>query len=147
MGCKKYEAEVETKDNDKDSEIDSELDPKGDGSKSSGELIGFKCGVPGCGKVSRVKYTTVTYALNRLKTHHAKVHTELEDSQFHYVNVLKEKFKIENPKIVDENPLEILKKVKATHKKTGRKTKPVAVRIKKGGHEGDVEAVVKESVD
>ena len=42
--------------------------------------------------------------------------------------------KIEQPKPKEENPLQILKKVKASHKKASPKPKikPVQVRIKKG---------------
>jgi len=102
--------------------------------KNSGELVGFQCGAPGCSRVSRVKFTTATYALNRLKTHHAKVHKDLEESEFSYINLFKEETKIEPPKQKEENPLQILKKVKASHKKASPKPKikPVQVRIKKG---------------
>ena len=128
-------------------EIVSEQNKKENVTKDSGELVGFKCGVIGCERVSRIKYTTATYALNRLKTHHGKVHTEIEESQFQYVNLIKEDLKIETPKQVDENPLQILKKVKATHKKAGRRIMPVEVRIKKGGIEGGDDKDINESVD
>ena len=99
----------------------------------SGELVGFQCGALGCSRVARIKYTTATYALNRLKAHHAKVHKDLEDSEFHYINLFKEETKIEPPKQIEENPLQILKKVKASHKKASPKPKikPLQVRIKK----------------
>ena len=107
--------------------------------KNSGELVGFQCGAPGCSRVCRVKYTTATYALNRLKAHYAKVHKDLEESEFTYINLYKEETKIEPSKQKEDNSLQILKKVKASHKKASPKPKikPVEVRIKKNTEVGE----------
>ena len=105
--------------------------------KQSGELIGFKCGTLGCGKIVKIQHTEASYSLERLKRHHAQVHTDADENDFTYTNVMKEssnqrveKSAINSKKVkdaqkqtnisskLDDDPLKILKEVKAAHEKS-----------------------------
>jgi len=107
-------------------------------SGNSSEVVGFKCSGTGCTRVFRVKFTNPTYVLNRLRAHYAKVHSEGDDAEIVYTTLYKDEAKVisllEGSKEAEENPLQILKKVKATHKKasSAKEFKNVQVRIKKG---------------
>eukprot|EP00092_Neocalanus_flemingeri_P015814 GFUD01017118.1.p1 GENE.GFUD01017118.1~~GFUD01017118.1.p1 ORF type:complete len:770 (+),score=192.61 GFUD01017118.1:31-2310(+) len=164
-----------TSDNSKSGVSDTNLND-GETSKISDEVIGFKCSAPSCIKVYRVSnFTTATSALNRLRTHHAKIHTELEDSEVLYTILYKQatnynqvvkkhkeasvkkvkevskdilvakqlkEVSIDTPiakqdeQPIEEDPLQILKKVKETHNKTATRSSSsskVALQLFDGG--------------
>merc|ERR1712142_188158 len=103
----------------------------------SGELIGFKCGSLGCSKIVKIRHTEASYSLERLKRHFAQVHTDAADNKFTYTNVIKESSSL---RVIDllknskkakdaqkrtnssskhnEDPLKILKEVKAAHRQS-----------------------------
>jgi len=103
-------------------------------SNTSNEVVGFKCIAPNCSKVYRVsKYSTATYALNRLKGHYAKVHTDGEDSKFSYSIEYKKDSRVrqqDQPEV--DNPLRILRSVKESHKKAAAVSKVAPRRQKEG---------------
>jgi len=111
-------------------------------SGNSSEVVGFKCSGAGCSRVFRVKFTNPTYVLNRLRAHYAKAHSAGDEAEVLYTTLYKEEVKVpllEVSNEAEENPLQILKKVKATHKKasSAKKVKNVQVRIKKGTTDGN----------
>merc|ERR1712142_1118744 len=114
-----------------------DVDQKSIVPKHSGELIGFKCGSLGCSKIVKIRHTEASYSLERLKRHFAQVHTDAADNKFTYTNVMKES---SSQRVIDslknskkakdaqkrtnssskhnEDPLKILKEVKAAHRQS-----------------------------